>query len=224
MRKCLRFNNLTGIIPPELCNVTSLEELRLTYNQLGGSIPGGIGKLTELRTLSLAINRISGGIPESLFNLSLLQLLSLTGNRLDGQLPPAIGNAFPNLQFLDLATNMLEGFAPASLCNLSSIQEMDFKKISLEGKIRVPFGMLPGLIRMDLELNNLEAKDNADWQFFNALRNCSHLQMLGLTGTSCRESCQVTSVTFLPLFGTYLWGVITIYQAVSPRARGTFVT
>ena len=95
-----------------------------------------------------------------------------------------------------------------------------FKKISLEGKIRVPFGMLPGLIRMDLELNNLEAKDNADWQFFNALRNCSHLQMLGLTGTSCRESCQVTSVTFLPLFGTYLWGGDYNLSGVLPPEHG----
>jgi Leucine-rich repeat (LRR) protein len=178
----LRFNNLTGIIPPELCNATSLKELRLTYNKLGGSIPEGIGKLTELRTLSLAVNRISGGIPESLLNLSLLQLLSLTGNRLHGQLPPAIGHAFPNLQFLDLATNMFEGHVPASLGNLSSIQEMDLEKNRFRGKIRVPFGMLPDLVRMDLELNSLEAKDSADWEFFSALRNCSHLQMLGLYG------------------------------------------
>jgi len=35
---------------------------------------------------------------------------------------------------------------------------------------------------MDLELNNLEAKDSADWQFFSALGNCSRLQMLGLYG------------------------------------------
>ncbi|OEL31450.1 putative LRR receptor-like serine/threonine-protein kinase [Dichanthelium oligosanthes] len=178
----LRFNNLTGIIPPELCNATSLEELRLTYNQLGGSIPEGIGKLTELRTLSLAVNRISDMIPESLFNLSLLQLLSLADNRLNGQLQPVIGSAFPNLQFLDLGGNMFEGYVPASLGNLSSIQEIDLLKNRFRGKILVPFGMLPDLVRMNVEVNNIEAKDSADWQFLNALCNCSHLKMLGLYG------------------------------------------
>ena len=64
-----------GPIPPELGNLTELEELdfrssKACLNQLTGSIPPELGNLTELRWLGLGFNRLTGPIPAELGNLT----------------------------------------------------------------------------------------------------------------------------------------------------------
>uniref|UniRef100_A0A6N2LFX1 Leucine-rich repeat-containing N-terminal plant-type domain-containing protein n=1 Tax=Salix viminalis TaxID=40686 RepID=A0A6N2LFX1_SALVM len=52
---CLRsliVNRLTGTIPPEIGNITTLEQLVLEDNLLGGSLPPDLGNLTRLRRLA----------------------------------------------------------------------------------------------------------------------------------------------------------------------------
>jgi hypothetical protein len=49
----LDFNNLVGVIPPEIGDLTQLVNLYLSANHLSGSIPSEIGNFTELTHLSL---------------------------------------------------------------------------------------------------------------------------------------------------------------------------
>ena len=46
-------NNLSGVIPPEVGNLTNLATLYLNENQLTGNIPSEIGNLTNLTYLNL---------------------------------------------------------------------------------------------------------------------------------------------------------------------------
>jgi hypothetical protein len=62
----LQGNNLSGSIPPELGNLTKLEDLWLRDNELSGPIPPELGKLTNLRYLLLSGNNLSGSIPPKL--------------------------------------------------------------------------------------------------------------------------------------------------------------
>ncbi len=62
-------NMLTGPIPPELGNLSKLEWLALDFNFLSGSIPEELGKLEHLRGLFLAQNFIGGCIPKNLKHL-----------------------------------------------------------------------------------------------------------------------------------------------------------
>ncbi len=62
-------NNLTGSIPPELGNLTSLTRLWLRSNNLTGSIPTEFGRLTRLTHLWLERNNLSGPIPESFLQI-----------------------------------------------------------------------------------------------------------------------------------------------------------
>jgi len=56
----LPFNNLNGIIPPELGNLSNLKELLwLDDNQLSGNIPVELGNLSNLQWLSLYRNQLS---------------------------------------------------------------------------------------------------------------------------------------------------------------------
>ena len=44
----LSFNNLSGEIPPELGQLSSIHGLNLSYNQLTGSIPKSFSNLTQI--------------------------------------------------------------------------------------------------------------------------------------------------------------------------------
>ena len=66
----LRSNQLSGTIPVEIGNLTSLFLLELGGNQLSGTIPVEIGNLTSLKSLSLGDNQLSGTIPVEIGNLT----------------------------------------------------------------------------------------------------------------------------------------------------------
>ena len=83
-------NGLTGTIPPELGNLSNLEELSLTQNGLTGTIPAELGNLANLRFLLLDVNNLTGTIPSELGNLSNLTALWLAQNNLTGELPESL--------------------------------------------------------------------------------------------------------------------------------------
>ncbi len=56
--------------------------LRLRGNQLSGEIPAELGNLTTLKSLRLRENQLSGEIPAELGNLTTLEWLLLDGNQL----------------------------------------------------------------------------------------------------------------------------------------------
>ncbi|XP_039163147.1 receptor-like protein EIX2 [Eucalyptus grandis] len=85
-------NNLSGEIPPEISNLSTLRALNLSNNQLTGTIPGNISGLKQLETLDLSSNRLSGQIPPGMSSMTFLNSLNLSHNNLDGEIPK--GNQF----------------------------------------------------------------------------------------------------------------------------------
>ena len=65
----LNANNLTGSIPPELGNLTSLRKLWLGSNNLTGSIPTELGSLARLEDLRIGSNDLTGPVPESFLQI-----------------------------------------------------------------------------------------------------------------------------------------------------------
>ena len=88
--------------------------LYLSENRLSGEIPPDLGNLTSLRVLYLSTNGLSGEIPPDLGNLTSLRALDLTLNDLQGEIPPELGNLV-NLQSLWIFANRLSGCVPTSL-------------------------------------------------------------------------------------------------------------
>jgi len=83
----LSCNKLTGRIPPELGNLSSIHALNLSYNQLTGSIPQAFSNLTKLESLDLSHNNLSGEIPSVLIDLTFLEVFTVAYNNLSGRLP-----------------------------------------------------------------------------------------------------------------------------------------
>ena len=150
----LRVNDLTGPIPAELGNLTSLTKLRLGLNDLTGPIPAEFGDLSNLTELNLFGNDLTGPIPTELGNLISLTELVLFGNDLTGPIPPELGR-LTRLQDLRIYGNDFTGPIPAELGNLTSLTTLNLSRSDLTGTIPPELGNLTSLRTLQLERNNL---------------------------------------------------------------------
>jgi len=108
-------NSLSGTIPPEL-GTEKLSILDLGFNSLTGTIPGF--KTSKLRRISLNDNQLIGTIPCELSNCSSLSSIHLQNNKLIGNLPPELGT-LKRLHLLDTRGNSLSGGVPEEYCGVS---------------------------------------------------------------------------------------------------------
>ncbi|KAL5081435.1 hypothetical protein RYX36_009856 [Vicia faba] len=106
-------NRLSGSIPAEIANISTLQILELWNNQLSGNLPPELGnltqiltlrisdlngfeyaplpelnKMTSLKTLDLSFNKLSGTIPSTYAAMNSSNYIFLTGNLLTGLVPP----------------------------------------------------------------------------------------------------------------------------------------
>ena len=145
----LRNNNLTGVISPELGNLTNLTWLILDWNRLSGEIPVELGNLSNLRVLRLGGFESGGSIPAFLGNLTNLEELNLGSNQLSGEIPAELGN-LTNLTRLILDWNRLSGEIPVELGNLAKLEWLNLRANELSGSIPAFLGNLTNLTSLIL--------------------------------------------------------------------------
>lgn len=110
-------NNLVGIIPPEIEDLSALTRLNLHTNNLSGSIPATLGNLSELRQLWLFNNQLSGELPPEIGDLSNLTQFGAGANQLTGTIPASYGN-LSNLGLFTIPQNNLSGCFADNLLNI----------------------------------------------------------------------------------------------------------
>ena len=150
----IRKTQLGGSIPGELGNLANLTELDLRWNGIGGPIPAELGNLTNLTRLNLDYNELSGAIPPELGNLTNLTRLSLNDNELSGAIPAELGN-LTNLTSLSLYRNELSGAIPPELANLANLTSLGLWGNELSGSIPSELGNLTNLTALALSHNRL---------------------------------------------------------------------
>nr|GLL44369.1 receptor kinase-like protein Xa21 [Ipomoea trifida] len=177
----LNGNSLSGFIPFEIFNISTLKSIDLTFNHFSGHLPSSFGLwLPKLEELYLGDNQLKGFIPSSISNASKLSTISITSNNFTGSLPnlsnlrqlrrllAAGNNITGNLEFLsslancryleliEVSLNQFNGVLPNSLGNLStSLKHFRAFGCGIKGVIPTSIGNLTGLTEISLDSNEL---------------------------------------------------------------------
>ncbi|GFS41765.1 concanavalin A-like lectin protein kinase family protein [Actinidia rufa] len=86
-------SRLSGLIPSNIFNISTLEILDLSTNNLSGYLPSSIGdQLPNIKRMVLGGNKLTGIIPNSIANASKLVILDLPHNSFTGYIPDTLGN------------------------------------------------------------------------------------------------------------------------------------
>ena len=154
-------NNLSGMIPSWICNISSLKVLDLSHNNLSDLIPLCLGNLSDnLSVLDLRNNKFYGTIPESFVKGNYLRSLNLNGNQLEGKLPRSLVNC-RHLEVLDLGNNKISDTFPHWLENLPKLRVLVLRSNRFQGSIGNP--------KTNFAFTNLRIMDLAHNEFHGVL-------------------------------------------------------
>ncbi len=170
----LHDNQLSGSLPSELDNLTTLWDLILSNNHLGGSIPPQLGMMINLRHLFLDNNQLYGAIPPELGNMSDLEGIELSHNQLSGSIPPELGQLHV-YEGLHLENNHLSGSIPPELGNLYSTGMINLSNNQLSGSIPPELSKID-LFNLYLDNNQLSGTIPPE------LGNVTYMHVLSLSG------------------------------------------
>ncbi|KAF5762719.1 putative leucine-rich repeat-containing, plant-type, leucine-rich repeat domain superfamily [Helianthus annuus] len=187
-------NNLTGGIPPSICDLLSLQLLDLSFNNIIGSIPPCLEKLSNssLTVLNLRGNTLHGTIPNIFANGSMLQFIDLSENILEGQVPRSLEDC-KSLRFLDLGYNFIEDLFPSWLGVLLELQVFILRFNKFHGIIRIPSKIkvnFPALGIIDLSYNS----------FYGDLPHQYFLEWLAMTETKANANYMETYVDVAEIY------------------------
>nr|XP_034887541.1 receptor-like protein 15 [Populus alba] len=116
-KKHLSENNLSGSLPLGF-NALDLCYVHLYGNRLSGPLPYDFYNLSSLVTLDLGDNNLTGPIPNWIDSLSELSIFVLKSNQFNGKLPHQLC-LLRKLSILDLLENIFSGLLPSCLSNLN---------------------------------------------------------------------------------------------------------
>ena len=117
----LRFNRLTGKLPTELQNLSTLESFTCSDNELTGKVPE-FSSNQRLTSLRLGNNQFTGTLP-SFARHPELQSLDLSENKLVGSIPSDLLEAAGEQLtiYIDLSENRLTGTVPGELSRFTDL-------------------------------------------------------------------------------------------------------
>ncbi|KAJ7947134.1 Receptor-like protein kinase [Quillaja saponaria] len=145
---------VTGNIPQEIGNLSSLIDLKLPGNNLKGPIPTTIKELQNLQRLDLEMGIFDSSIPDELCQLKILGWLSLSGNQLYGRLPSCLGN-LTSLRNIYLDSNNFISTVPSTLWRLKDILELNLSSNAFNGFLPLEIKNLRAITKLDLSYNKI---------------------------------------------------------------------
>ncbi|KAL8478293.1 hypothetical protein ACS0TY_030268 [Phlomoides rotata] len=183
----LRDSNFSGVIPPQLGNLTNLRTLDLSYNSLWSENINWLSCLSQLSLLNLSGSNLSdANWLQPIPRLPSLQVVHLRYCSLAEVVPwPDLfaNSSSSSLSNLDLSCSELTSSAFDWLFNISaSLVKLDLYYNELTGPIPDSFGRLAVLEYLDLGANKLEG------EIPKSLGNSSHLQIISLSDNGLRGS------------------------------------
>ncbi len=193
------------------CQDQKIIELRLNNNNLEGIIPPEVGDLSTLRVLDLSDNLLGGPIPPEIGTLVNLEYLNLEGNfEIRGEIPPEIGN-LQNLEELTLSSasaggSLLSGELPGEIGDLIKLDKLIIEDTLIQGPIPPQLGKLATLSVLSLSQNNLSGPIPEEIYDLSKLRSLDLWANQNLTGNLSSKIGQLTHLDFLNISHNQLSG------------------
>ncbi|KAJ0688302.1 putative non-specific serine/threonine protein kinase [Helianthus annuus] len=153
---------MSGAIPDELGNVTSIERLILSSNFFTGELPVSFANLINMKEFHISGNNFSGKIPDFIGEWTSLMSLRIVANGFEGPIPPSI-TLLENLTDLILRSCNLIGQLPVLPQSLAS----SLKVFYLTGNLlsgSVPDWMTSTGKKIDLSYNNFTYDNSSHCQ------------------------------------------------------------
>ncbi|KAK9270695.1 hypothetical protein L1049_026277 [Liquidambar formosana] len=225
-------NRLSGKLPSEISQASSLVSIDLSNNQFSGEIPTTIGELEKLSSLYLQNNLFSGPLPETIGSCESLSDLNIAHNSISGEIPSSLGSLPTLNSFNSLSHNNLHGNFPDSILNCSLLEELHMGSTSLAGTLpnfspmislrvlNLSYNLWTGNFPLSIaNLTNLEVLDfNKNegfnlWQLPESFSQLTKLKYMVLTTCMLRGRIppsigNMTSLTDLELSWNFLVGEI----------------
>ncbi|CAF2101399.1 probable leucine-rich repeat receptor-like serine/threonine-protein kinase At3g14840 isoform X1 [Brassica rapa] len=153
----LEFNQISGKLPSELGNLSNINRMLLSSNYLSGDIPSTFSKLTTLTDFRISDNKFTGTIPDLIQNWTKLGKLVIQASGLAGPIPSTIGSL---TKLTDLRISDLSGpespFPP--LQNMKLLETLIFRNCNLPGELPAYLGRITSLKLLDLSFNKLSGR------------------------------------------------------------------
>ncbi|KAI4319907.1 hypothetical protein MLD38_033448 [Melastoma candidum] len=212
-------NNLEGEFPPYFCALSELVTLDLSFNNMTGILPGCLGNVSGyLSILNLQGNRFHGHIPEFLASGDQLLMIELSSNRkrlinrLEGKLPKSLANC-RMLEFFSLANNVINDTFPYWLGSLPELKVLILRSNKFHGAIEQPGSELAfqKLRIIDLSDNNFSGELPEEYfhcwtsmKMVNSSTNWKYLE----------HTMQPYSVLVFTFYGSYDYTMTLIYKGI----------
>ncbi|RLN16453.1 Tyrosine-sulfated glycopeptide receptor 1 [Panicum miliaceum] len=195
----LSYNQFSGHIPPGLGKCSALRVFRAGYNKITGILPYQLFDATSLEHLSLSNNGLEGTLDAAhMYKLSNLFFLDLAMIGLSGKIPDSIGQ-LKKLKELHLEHNNMSGELPTSLSKCTSLTTISLRRNNFQGEFtNINFSTLSNLKTLDLYGNNFTGT------IPESIYSCSNLTALRLSankfhGQLSKRIENLKSLTFLSL-------------------------
>ncbi|EEF37838.1 ATP binding protein, putative [Ricinus communis] len=189
------FNQLSGELPPELGDLRSIERILLSSNNLTGQLPPTFAKMVTLQDFRIGDNQFTGQIPNLIQNWTNLEKLVIQGSGLSGPIPSGIGllGKMTDLRISDLSNGTETPFPPLS--NMKNLKTLICRTCNIVGELPQYLGGMTKLKVLDLSFNKLTGEIPSS---FSGLANTDYID-LSYNNLTFQSSCQQGSIN---LFGS----------------------
>ncbi|TKY49231.1 leucine-rich repeat receptor serine/threonine-protein kinase [Spatholobus suberectus] len=202
-------NRLTGPIPKEIANITTLESLVLEFNQFSGNLPPELGNLSRIQRLHLTSNNFTGELPETLAKLTTLTELRLSDNNFSGKIPDFI-QRWTNLDILAIQGSGLSGPIPSGISFLQNLEDLSISDLNGPDSTFPPVNNMTKLKRLILRsclINDTLPQYLGNKTNFNKMQTLD-LSFNKLSGNITETFEDLAGLTYLYLTGNLFTGPV----------------